>query len=350
MKTLSSTKDDVLKRLGDTAELIWSSAEIERYLQNGYNVMALETHCFWRQTYLEDRETTGNYTADFEKDWFSAGEISYNRFAYCAPDDVNWADPGDLDYGPTNHTAKWEVAWLSVGDTPDPTYYTTVETLPRDLYDIERATWNFFRIEPLRSTELEYNDARYQVNRGEVLGYTRDKDGLNRFRKWRAPAVAADSYTISNPCSGILRNPADISGEPVTGKWGIPRRIPTQPASAGTWWGFPRRPFRDGHNTKIEYFNRGRQLSDRQGFEIPDRYVKYIRHYAIWKALERNGVGQDPILAEHWKGRWKDGISRMIRRRKAMLDNRFRVLGDTLLPFGPPPRPKYPWNYGEVVR
>jgi len=345
MKFLSSVASDVLKRLGDTSEKIWSTTEVRNYLQEGYDQLAMQSLCFWSQAYLDDKLTTGNFTSDFESDWFDGGDVRYRRFAYTCLLDADWVAEGDLDYGPTNHTAGWEgLTYITEA------YYVALEDLPDDLYEIERSTWNYARIEPLRSVELELNDSRYQLNNGEVLGYAQDKDGLGKFRKWRIPSAAADTYMITDPCRGILRNPSDISTETVHGSWGIPRRIPTQPAVAETWWGLPRRPFKDGHNTKVEYFSRGKTLNTDQPFDLPDRYVKYVRHYALWKALERNGPGQDIKLGQHWKGRFDDGVARMIRRRQSLTSNRQRVLGDTLLPFGPPPRPKYPWNYGQVVR
>jgi hypothetical protein len=77
--------------------------------------------------------------------------------------------------------------------------------------------------------------------------------------------------------------------------------------------------------------------------------VKYVRHYVLWKALERDGAGQDLKLAEHYQTRYMDGIGRMKRRKNAFTtERRVSLSGDR--PAGQVPLPRLPWNYGVTLK
>lgn len=346
-KTLGSVVDKVLSRLGDTETDIWSRQEIRSYVQEGYDQLAILTECFWDQAYLEDRLTTANVTAEWEKEYLESGWLCYGVFNYTAISEADYLEPGQIENGPTTLTAKWEASYLPAGDS----YYRATDQLPENLYQIDRATWDWKKIEPVRSTELEQQDSRYWINNGEVIGYLQDRDGLRVFRKWRVPAVAATEYTITGT-GGILRSPADISGDAILGSWGIPRRIPTMFGMGDTGgWGFPRRPFQDYKNTRIEFSRRGRAVEeDSDEFELPDRYVMYLRFYALWKALERDGKGQDLDYAAHWQGRYMAGIARIIRRIKAFARNRrSAMIDEPLNTLSRPPMARLPWQFGRVV-
>ena len=347
-KTLTAITDKVLRRLGDTAETIWSYEEIQTYLREGYDKLAIMTGCFWDQAYLEDRLTTANLTNDWEWDYLDSGWISFGVFKYTCPDDADYLEPGEIEMGPTSLNYHWEKDYVSVTHM----FYRGTDTLPEDLYQVERATWDWKKIEPVRSVQLENLDRRYWVQNGEVVGYVLDKDGLRTFRKWRVPAIQAQEYTIADPSVGIMRDPTDISADTVMGTWGIPRRIPSMHPMGDTGgYGLPRRPFQDVKNTRIEFSRRGRTLdSDDDVFELPDRYVVYVQHYAIWKALERDGNGQDLKYAAHWQGRFMAGVARMIKRKNALPENRRNEISDgRLVNQGRPPLARYPWQYGRVV-
>lgn len=405
-KTLSGVRVEVLYRLGDSTSKIWTEAEIDRYLNEGYERLAIGTGLLWDTIYLEDQSYAGSHTAAWETEYFPAGWQILNRFHYIADWEVDYAFPGQINYGPANHTTLWEYDNGYVSKS----HFLAVHQVPAEVVEIERAVWNKRRIEPLRSSELEFTDGQYQTQQGEVLGYIRDKDGIRSFRKWRIPSSAADEYSITgdgwtgnytadwevdeapstftlykqfaytqgwekeyvtaslqsippsnhtgawefrnNTQFGILRNPKEIADEEVIGTWGIPRRIPGEHPCAGNGaWGLPRRVWKAAKNTKIEYTKKGETLvEDADEFEVPDLYVKYIRHFAMFRALERDGNGQDLGLAAFWKGLWEASLQRVVRRKQATMKMRKHILGGELIESRRPPLARLPWQYPRVYR
>lgn len=408
-KTLADVRAEVLRRLGDTAQQIWTGNEVDAYLQDGYEQLAMTTGIFWETTCFPDDASSFNYTADFEvKDSYVDSLILWRANFTCVFE-RNWIDNAP---GPANHTSFWEY---------DNGYVVTAlgrakEDLPSDLCQIERATWNSRRTVPLDSRELEYADSRYELTTGEVMGYLRDKDGVNTLRKWRVPSAFYAGYSVtwsrslaftrtgfgeesydaelldranytaafetdyapsgttgpSNhnhvweetygyvlttlararaPLRGCLRVPTGLSTETVTGQWGTPRRIPGQHPMTDQW-GLPRRPFLEANNFRLEYRRRGRLIGLDRTFELPDRWVKHLRCYALSKALDRQGAGQDKELAAHYGSRFAIGLARVQKRRPMAIRPRSIVMGagsDSAARVRPP-KPKLPWNYGQVVR
>lgn len=231
---LGTLRNDVLYRLGDTARSVWTEAEINQYIRQGYDELVFTTGALWvkrEPAELQDVAGQGTYT------------------------------------------------------------------LPTDLIKTERITWDYQRIEPLKQVELEHSDPRYRTTQGDVFGYLQEQDGLRTLRKVRVP---------NQDDAGLV---------------------------------------------SIEYWRRGLFLTgDTNELELPLHYAKYVRHYAMWKALEREGAGQDLKLAEHYQARYAAGVQRMLRRKNAVKSQRVGRMG------GPYPaqtrmaRPSMPWQYGQVVR
>lgn len=186
-------------------------------------------------------------------------------------------------------------------DTPAglvPVASTGTYTLPTDLLLIERLTWKRIKLEPIRPTEAELiAGPLYRTTTGDIHSYIVDGDGINTVRYVRVPAANGAASDIS-----------------------------------------------------IEYQQRGAVLSsDTIAIEIPDRYGKYIRWFVMWKALERDGPGQNLELAEHYRERYHGAVARVLRRKQRASSSRVLRMGG-----GQPrdlnPRPRLPWNYGKVVR
>lgn len=405
-KTLQAVREEVLRRLGDSTSVIWLGSEIDRYLNEGYERIAIKTGLLWDMTYLEDQSYAGTHTADWETNYFESGFLTLNQFHYTADWELDYAFGDQLSFGPANHTTTWEYD----NDYHVKSHFVAVHRLPSELVEIERAVWNKRRIEPLYSSELESSDSQYQTQQGEVLGYVRDKDGPRSFRKWRIPSSAADEYTITGygytanytaswevdeapatftlyeqftynypwekeyvtaslqsiPPSthtsqwefvnttnfGILRDPSDISGELVLGTWGIPRRIPGgHPCAGDGLRGTARRFYKAAKNTKIEYTKKGEKLvEDADEFELPNIYVKDVRHFALYRALERDGNGQDLEFAAFWKGLWEAGIQRAVRRKQSLMKTRKHILGGGIVESRRPPLARLPWQYPRTYR
>lgn len=279
-KTLAEVRIEIARRLGDSTATVWTAAEIDRYLKEGYNRLAMETLAFWDYAYLPD----------------AAGGLN---------------------------------------------------DLPGNFYKMDRATWDNQRIEPLTSRELE-GDPGYHSTAGPTVAYAMDKDGLMKIRRYPATA-GTGSYEVTGTW-GIPRDLGDIDASTPTGTWGTLRNLSgTMPE--GDAWGIARDLGAAAGNLKIEYFRRGISLSgDDSAFELPDVYVKYVRHFAMWKTLERDGPGQDTQMAEHYRLRWLAGVNRLLRRKRVILSNRTGRFGGEPLRAAKPPRPQLPWRYGKVVR
>jgi len=269
---------------------VWTAAEIKRYLKECYSIIAARTECFWNGDFLDDKANTCNITAEWERDLHPGDVLGVFNFTGAFEEEMM---PGGPALGPCNHTAAHETEDLAfIGKA--------VYDLPTDLIRIERATWDNRRIDPLYSSELEPLDAQYHTRKGNPQGYVMDKDGLRVLRK-------------------------------------VP--IPTAETTATT------------NNFKIEYIRKGSAVSaDGDTFELPDRYTKYLRHYACWRCLEREGPGQDLQLGAFWKNLYESGVARMIRRKQLFNQRRNVVMGGSSERLSRPPLARMPFSYGRVVR
>lgn len=205
MKTRDDIREDILYRLGDVAGRLWDGNEIDQYIQEGYNNLSIATGCLWEQDCLPDYDYAFTHTAAFEEQLLMAiPESVINRC--CQFTSLFERDFLDNAEGPANHNYHWEHL-DGLTDELSGSTVAALETLPVQVYRIERATWNTRRIDPMMSREFEGMDSRYELNTGEVLAYVRDKDGLRTLRKWRVPSVPYIPYTFDDDSNdfGILR-------------------------------------------------------------------------------------------------------------------------------------------------
>lgn len=363
-KTLGDVRDGVLRRLGDTtatpaASRIWSESYVEGLVQDGARDLAIQTRLFWDMRFLDDLPFTGNYTSPDELAFFNAGEEIHNVFYYTATDELDYQSDG---LSPANHTDNDERDFFIDSD-----FISAVERLPDSLYQVDRVTWDRRKMEPMQSRTLQRRDAYYETIRGDALGYLQDKDGLRTLRKYRPPAGRCIYYPTLNAFGSLKGFAADITLTTITlrmhiDQWaavfggvldsaisvlgdgfmppagvgdfalvsdalitstefsgylglsrdgyGILRRLPGYHPSNGPW-GFAKQLSQDSHNTKVEFYRRPRiPQSSKDIFEFPNYMLKYIRHYALWQAYERGGVGQDLKMAAHYKARYQLGVAR----------------------------------------
>jgi hypothetical protein len=227
-RTLLQTRTDVLTYLGDSASGIWSTAEVDSYIKEGYDDLCLRTGILWKKD---------------------------------APAGIQ------------------------------PVAGTGTYTLPTDLYKIERMTWNKKRMLPLSAEEAARRDPRYRATQGLPEAYIVEGDGLGTVRYFRVPS-ATDSLI------------------------------------------------------SIEYQRRGATLSlSSTELELPDRYVDYVTWFAMSRALERDGTGQDLELSAFFRDRYLAGLARIKKRKSAAQSARVGSLGGGER-LTAPPLPRGPWNYG----
>lgn len=398
-ETLKGLRDKVLNRLGDADVQIWTEAEIEGYVKDGYNALCKAGLLLWDLAYLENLPYTGNYNHAWEADigFYTSSPIRtrQGRFNVTQPWELT-AYRGPDSYEPllvANHTAPWE----RLSGELDVTNIPAVARLPEAYLETDRVTNDFEKISPKRSVELE-EEIDYETLKGRVEAYIQDKDGLRNMRKWRVPSTAASEHdyighygaiaaatdgeavtaggmridefartadgaldasdrarmlsvgfslpgSSSSSASGTFAGLPDLADSPIIGSRGIPVVLPGYFPIGGPW-GFPVRLIEESNNFRVEHFRRGRDLDDHV-FEIPRAYVKYVRHYALYRALGKDGDGQDLKLAEHYKKRYLIGLARIENRKSAIHENRAGIIGDrspdsTRRPGRPQPPPE--WN------
>lgn len=343
--TRDELRTELAQRLGDSSFAIWSAAELARYIQQGYDDLTLRTGCLTATAILPDSPAGFTYTYDWEIDFIPAGQYAIGPRSFTASFE---RDSTDNANGPANHNYPWEYE-----DGVTTFQGAAVESLPEDLYQIERSTWNGERIAPLRSSDLEFRDARYEIDAGEVLGYLQDKDGIGKIRKWHVPGAAYTPYTFdsdSNDGFGILRDlDGIVDGLTPAGEWGD--LVSVDGVECFEDFGILGPIYSDTHAVRVEYRRRGEALSDsQQRFEIAARYITYIRNFAQARALDREGSGQDKELAAFYQSRYEAGVARMLLRQRAMAYQKVSVLGAAAKRGGPPPKARLPYNFGRVVR
>lgn len=235
-KSLTTLTTEVLYRLGDASAAIWSSAEIQQYLLEGLDDLIQRTKPLWKRSL----DTAGAQTAVDDAD----GTATY--------------------------------------------------TLPTDLLEVDRVTWDDVRIRPMYAEDVEHAHPSFESQEGDVYGYILDGDGLRTIRK-----VLIPSATVAN-------------------------------------------------KFVVEYYYRRDSATTYTGastFDLPDIYLKYVRFFALSRALEREGDGQDLALADHYLQRYQQCLVRVLARKLAVQQKQTGRIGGGPARRVAPPRPRLPWNY-----
>lgn len=345
---LANMAQRVLHRLGDSAEAIWTTDEIESYVRLGVKELADRCRIVWDQIYLENLPAGFSYTAKFER---SFAVFDYGRGGYTFEEEAETADEDGLiemdEMRRAFHTSPSEIAMLE--DVDASTDIPATSDLPPTLTDIDRATWDKSLIDATNHARVSRMDSRYETTEGEVIAYIWQREGPNTLRKVRVPNEMAETVDVIGSW-GIVRDIGDVSDEDVDGSWGIPRRIPSwHPMGWSEGWGTPRRFYLDEKNVKLEHWRQPYVESMRES-ELPEQYFRYITDYAQWRALTRNGPGQDYKHAQLYQNRWLRNIERIVRRIERQQNERIHRMGGAMPVAVGPPRPRLPWQYGQRVR
>lgn len=347
---LANMAERVLHRLGDSAQQIWSYDEIKSSLLRGARLMA-QRHVMWDQVYLENLAAGFSHTGEFEEEFLT---INYGRANYTAEFEADYIDDDFVEVDNSrraNHTSPGDIHHLVEGGAS--TLGDATVELPETLVEIERATNDNRAVDATRVRRVQGYDARYEVTQGEVIAYTWEKDGPHTLRKIRVPNAQADVYEY-NGSWGLLRDATDLeTGESVEGTWGVLRIVAGHhPIGSTEGWGIPRRAYQDDDNFRVDHWRQFVVDDDTTGSELPDRYFKYLTDFAQWRALFRNGAGQDLRLAELYKIKWERGLDRITRRLQRKDKERQGILGGGNVGRrgSAPPAPKLPWQYGAQLR
>jgi hypothetical protein len=354
MKTLKDVVDRLLTRLEDLDNVIWTRSEVEGYVKSGYDNLTRTAKCLWDMTYAaEDVTYCANHVAAWEELYMDdvSGFLTLGIFNMTGgtgtPNPPLWEQQYfDNGVGPCNHTNTWEDSY-TFND-----FFLSTAQLPANTIDVDRVTFDNYRIDPRISRDMNDNYTYYEYIQGPQRGYTLDKDGYFTIRKVPVPEAKGDTFSFTGSW-GLQRSQtaSEFETNPtVIGDYGVLRSMPLHFPLGGDGFGFPRRVYRDTKNFKVEYIRRGRDL-DSYTFEIPDRYVKYVELYAMSLAREREGDGQNKQLADHFMMRYQKGIQRLIERRElASREYTHRMGGGGNTTNNWPDLAKLPYHYPQVPR
>jgi hypothetical protein len=327
--------ENVLSALQDEEQSIWNNvSEIERYLREGYDRFARETLCIFDIAYADNVPYAGSHTAEWEVDFLVHvnGEFQLTGGEW----EHAYIDNG---IGPAGITSPWEA------DYANPQLFLGTSELPHSLIEVDRVTYDNYRIQPFASAQKRQIDPRYQLNAGPTHAYAFDEDGTYVIRKIPFPAASADVYDFSGS-RGFLRvaNGNEFgTDEDIIGTRGILRVAPEHFPSGRR--GGIKAVHRDGANVRVEMFRKG--VFPEEEFEIPDRYVKYLEYYAIAKALHRESAGQDLKLSEHFMLRFESAVARTTKRMALVQQERMGTLGPGGRRLARENLQHLPWQYGE---
>jgi hypothetical protein len=345
--TLYDSVNNVLKRLDDypsiSSEQLWTRAEVELYVKDGYNAFARQTKCLIDFFYPENIPLAGNYVAWWERSYFESGMIAVGLINYSGG---YW----ERDYveasgvGPSNSTQPWEATYL------DTVFAVGLHPIPEDNVSVDRATHDFGELQGEFTRWVDQNDRDFQTTTGDPTRFVMDRDGMSQIRIVPAGTGGATTADVTGTF-GLLRDAEDTDGfgtwAPI-GSWGVLREIPEH-FPMGAQYGIPRRLYSDEDNTRVEYFRLGKSL-DENATELPPRYMKYAEYYAQAKALERDGPGQDLKLSAHFVERFAEGVRRAVLR---LGENKRAVVGQVGTPGRIPTAPalaRLPYRYGRQIR
>jgi hypothetical protein len=194
--TIYDSVNTVLKRLDDypsiNGEQIWTRAEVELYLKDGYNAFCRQTKCLLDFFYPENIPPVGNYTARWELGYYQSGMIAHGILSYSGG---LW----ERDYsqasgtGPINHTQPWEADYIET------VFPAAVHAVPEDNVAVDRATFDLHQLEPEFTRFFEETDRSFQTVTGDPWRFSMDRDGMSRLRLVPAGTGNAETVEIREP-------------------------------------------------------------------------------------------------------------------------------------------------------
>ena len=158
--------NNVLKRLDDYpsvgGEPIWTSAEVELYVKDGYDAFCRQTKCILDFFYPENVPLAGNYVGRWERNYFESGMVAVGLINYSGGYwERDYAQASAI--GPANLNQPWEAAYVSQ------TFAVSLHPIPEDNVTVDRAVHEFSELEAEYTRWLEENDRSLS-----------DDDGINR--------------------------------------------------------------------------------------------------------------------------------------------------------------------------
>ena len=351
------------RRLDDEDAVVWSYNELFLYVKDGYNQLCRRTKCLFDLHVIENVPQIGNWGTDLERhlvEQTPGMQLTDNRIHFTAEHERD-ARLGNAVGGST----EGSVQGTSDADRThieDFNISTRVGTgrLPDETVDVLRVTWDELELPPEGSATMRKLDIQYEQREGgDPRHFVFDKDGLLNIRLVPPARGDADYPTIDGSWGTMVSttdtdvtvvslDPVyDAAGNPLV--YGLLREVEGA-FPAGGPYGSPTRQHPSAKNIVVEIARLGRS-HDQHPFEIPSTFIKFVIFWAMYRALKRDGPGQDLKLAEHFKSRFDMGVDRMkVRLRKVHKERILKMgcMGTTDEPFGMGD-PTLPYPYGPAT-
>lgn len=314
MKTLEEVTEKTMRRLEDSDAVVWSTAEIEDYLIDGSNQFCRRTRGLFDIHVVENVPQAGNWGLDLER--FLAEQtpgmgLTDKRLHFTGERERDLGVEGRVGgstEGPTAATSPSDTSYLN---SFEQSVRVDTARLPEITVDVLRVTWDDIELFPEDSADMRRLDTQYERREGgDPRHFTLDKDGLLTIRLV-PPARGDATYATVDGSWGTMTFTDDSAVTAHLGGFegfGILREVEGA-FPAGGLNGSPTRQHPDDKNTKVEITRLGRPLRS-YGFEIPDSYVKYCMFWAMYRALQREGPGQNLKLSQHYAARFEVGVAR----------------------------------------
>ena len=348
---LEDAVTDVLTRLGDKENLIWSRDEIELYFTDGLDQFARRSKCLWDVYVIENLPPVGNWQSDLEKYFAEQNPgwgLTDEKMHFSAEHERG--DPTGGSTGAYGTNRSGPAVATSPGDRNFVSDFSSITTsngklvtggtLPNNTVEVTRVGYDNRTLTGISSQRMRQLDPRYETRGGEPQWFMFDKDGLFYLRVVPAAQGSATYNTIDGSWgTRVQRLDSDSAIENTivtndTGGYGILVGNSGAFPSGGPW-GTPTRSHPDSLNIKVEVFRLNRDTAAYE-VELPLAYQKYPIFWAMHRALERTGQGQDIQLSDHYKSRFEMGTERMEAKVREMDKERAGRLGGLvkMQPFG----------------
>ncbi len=332
--TLNDATARVQRQLDDEDGEVWTRDQIKVFIQDGYDSLCRDSECLYDILMFDSQPAIGNYTRDFERDFMTDMPI-FGRFNFTREFERAYVDEGAR--GPMSITKQSDAAYLTgAGEAPSA---KTVGYLPDRFVSVERVTHDWYRLLPESARYLRKSRNIYQTEQGGVFSYSMDQDGLFAFRTVGVPVTTLQTttHTISGTFGVIRAFTATDGGQDLDpasetyilndNGFGIIRQVPQHFVSSSQQYGASRQIIPDAGNTRVEYFRLGKKLTDQELFEIPDRFVKYVEWWALYRAFSTPGEGEDQTMSAHYRARYEMGKDRITERVNSQMDERAYGMG-----------------------
>lgn len=306
------------RRLDDETEEVWTREQLGSFLQDGYDKLCRSAECIYDQIMYDTQPRTGNYTREFELEFMDTPILA--RFTVTRPSDAEYTDGNALV---SNHTNPDNANFMTE-DGHTPTTRTTVR-LPPGVVSVDRVTHDWLRLDPEHDRYHRKTRSEYQTLEGGVFSYQMDQDGWQTLRLVNVPVRVIPPDEISGVYGGIRRVTSyGMDEEPLIGSYGGLRSVPRH-FNSGQYGGI-RRIVPDDNATRVEVFRLGDDL-DETPYEVPDRAVKYIEWWAMYRAYGMPGEGENKKLADHFKQRFEQGVETIKSRVQSTMRERTIAMG-----------------------